>query len=215
MSANILPIANLNRRPYVHGTSLTRAVLEHFGYPAVAIRNFNIRLRKVLSTLPIIEITSTPVAPSVQTVATGSIDAGGREWFFTLHASNAPVEVVEIVDEVALQKASQQMVTFAGLTYQGIISPPADIFGSLVAWNVIAAETAKQYFNERLNGSSQLWLVGTTIPDLSFLAEPAEPADHLGISSAVEHITPNIIRRDLIWNGRAVGTRADALAAKQ
>lgn len=213
MSADILRISNLNHRPYVHGTSLTRAVLEYFGYPAVVgLNNFDIRLRKVLTTQPLIELSATPPDNVATASATGSIEIAGVPQFFIITASTVPLDAVEQVDEGVIRRASTDMTTPGGLHYRGVCSPPEGLFGALVAWNVIAAETASRYFANQLHNQSQLWLVGTNLPDLSFLTESAT---HLGVGDAVEHVTPTIIRRKLIWNDRVVGSRVDALAARK
>jgi hypothetical protein len=207
-SEQLLLLKNLNERPYIHGTSIVKGVLESIqGSANAVVTDFEIRLRKKLISNPMLYIS--PAGESLGDVydyeahwaVVGAFLCLGQVFEFHLVNTNSPCTDVLSVDEKALSSRVHE----DGNYWKIRTTLEDDIH---VCLNEVSKVSNQLLFAEQLGlemtPDKQTWFVGYRLPTLHFLSSVAY---EVGVSKAYRMLTQNKMLRKVLVNGKVVGDR--------
>lgn len=201
MYETLLNFPNLNKRKYIHGTSIVRGVIEELLRKYGVVQDFKIRLLKPLYKLPIIHIGQKSLEkPAVG----GSFSINGIMFPYYLTESDQDCTAANVIDEADLERRAKEWQN------QYIISlkPNEDI---MVAWSAIERPCNFALFDRlgMMVPGKQMWFTGMELDSLSFFKE--QP---LSVGSSTEYERPSefCIRRKLYFNNKPIGIRTAVYA---
>ena len=196
----ILSLKNLNKRPYIHGTSIVKGVLDELWSSFSTFSDFEIRLKKPLMYQPNIVISEieerNPLA-----VVTGKFYTNLTQFYFNLIPSELSCSDFIAVDEDLLTRRVYETATDWSMD----ITPDDDAH---VCINEVSKTSNQQLFAAQpgivMSPKKQTWFVGCRIPSLSFLKTNIYK---VGVSKTYRMLTPYCMERFILINDMIVGDR--------
>lgn len=198
----LLTVRNLNDRPYIHGTSTVRALLEYLWEVMPNLKTFNIRLTGKLKGHPVL-LLGDKLEPYQKEVANGSFTNGAVETTFMLVDSYIPVREKNLVDEQAML---DRMEEEDGKFVIGGLSSSDD---PLVAWTQIEKTVNTCVFKAR-GFEGQAWFTGLRIDDVPLLMS----GECTSVASSIdfELLSARCARRKIYYNDVLIGSRTAVFA---
>lgn len=195
-----LTLTNLNNRPYIHGTSIVKGVLDSLTSEYSKIYDFEIRLKSKLMYQPIMCISKEQFNhPSA--VVTGSFMFNEyKYWFYLTQSANICTNILQI-DE---QELSSRVYEDNDAWSLDMLSTD-DIHVSL---NEVSKLSNQFLFAAQpgiiMSPDKQTWFVGYKLPDIEFL-KISQPK--ISVSKGYEMLTSVCMKRQIIMNDKIVGDR--------
>lgn len=194
MISSLLPISNLNRRPYVHGTSVVRSLLTSLSALG-RVRELEIKFTRPLFHRPYLHLYLTAERPSsIASCVTGHLELNGRRCNYELVDSDVECTEYETVDEVLLATRIEEGENSSRLVLEG-----TDPF---VGWNVLGLSSNCELFPRV--PEMQMWFTGNRFYDIDFVSLPPVSVE---LSRSYVLLSPRCVRRNVFYNGTWVGTR--------
>lgn len=195
-----LSLINLNNRPYLHGTSIVKGVLDAIWSEYPTIQNFEIRLKAKLATQPLMIISENlEVVDGV--VAVGKFQYNNTQLYFYLLPTEKNCTEKLIIDELSL--GSRLYETDTEWCMDIITSDDIHI-----CLNEVSKISNQDLFAIQpgitMEKGKQTWFVGYKLTSLDFLNSPCSV---IGISKKYKMLTANCMERYISINGNSVGSR--------
>lgn len=195
-----LNLVNLNNRPYIHGTSIVKGILDKLREQYYNITNFEIRLKKKLTTQPILNLSQTKLN-NTDAVIVGQFEVDNKIVFFDLVPTENTCTSFKIVNESELEKRIYQTEKFWCID----LNEMDDIH---VCLNSLSKFSNYVLFsslpNIEINSTKQTWFVGYKLESINFLYKKQQT---IAISNDYEMITPTCMKRQIYANKMRVGDR--------
>lgn len=191
-----LNLLNLNTRPYIHGTSIVKGVLDILKTNYLQVNDFEIRLRKKLMKQPSMHIVESSDYPN-NSIATGKFN---NVYFYLTESNRDCIDSIKIDEKKLKEKIEED-----GLEWYMNINEDDDFH---VCLNEVSKTSNQLLFSMQpniiLDKNKQTWFVGYKLPTLDFLGEKCH---RVGVSKKYHMITPICMKRWITYNGIEIGER--------
>lgn len=195
-----LTLSNLNDRPYIHGTSIIKGILDSLNVYYPEAKQFNIRLKKKLIYQPLLTISQIETYDAAS-IATGFFQNNDIKYYFNIIPTNKKCLDKITVDEAALNTRIYETDT----DWRMDLNKADDIH---VCLNEISKSSNQILFaslpNIAMDNKKQTWFVGCYFPNLDFLKQDLKVA---AVSKKYEMLTPTCMKRFIIINDQYIGDR--------
>jgi hypothetical protein len=195
-----LQLSNLNHRPYIHGTSLVKSILDCLATNFSSVENFSIRLSKKLLGNPKILIKQSN-SVSEKSVANGSFTSNQSICYFDIVDTKTKVTDIYYIDEKSISRRIYQ----DDLYFLMKVNEDDDI---QVCFNEISKVSNQVLFgslpNFVMTADKQTWFVGLDLPSIDFLSDGLKV---IGVSKEFKMLNKSCMQRTLMANEVLVGHR--------
>jgi len=202
----ILELSNLHNRPFLHGTSIIKGILDKLKDEYNIITNFNVRIRKQFYNQPILCITD-EIDHNKEGMISGDFYHAGNQIYFHLVESENKV-LVDTSADIDLfynEDDFKSRIVETDLGWFMNFSLTDDIH---LCYNVISKISNQYLFSIQpgfvFEPNKQTWFVGYHLPKLDFLENNKGV---VGVSREYIMLAKTCMKRKLFFNGDLVGDR--------